>query len=129
MLQAKMSKSKAHIDARCAVQTSYIPPLLSSFHYHSDYFYYYLHYFKTGNSNLGEFSFIAENRPLEATPSTTSPQASAGHFRHQPSKFPIQALTQRKQQLHPDRLAGCMKAILHAWQDEHDSLSYQQSGQ
>jgi hypothetical protein len=46
--------------------------LLSLFHYYSNYFNYYLYYFKTGNGDLGEFSFIAEKRPLDASPSTTS---------------------------------------------------------
>ncbi len=63
MLQAAMSKSKVPTDARSAEQTELILLLLSLFQYDSNYFYYHLHYFKTGNSYLVEYLFIAEKNP------------------------------------------------------------------
>jgi hypothetical protein len=71
---------------------------------------------------------LQKKRPLGANHNTTV-TSGISHSSHQQSKSQIQALAQRKQQLHPDRLAGCIKAILHARLDEIDRLKYQQSGQ
>jgi hypothetical protein len=45
--------------------------LCQLFHYCSNYFHYYLHYFKTGNSNMGKYKFIAEQKQAGSNPYTT----------------------------------------------------------
>jgi hypothetical protein len=110
---------------------SYMLLLLALFHYYSDCFYCYC---------------IISKLPVETAVwvSVCSLQEKATcksqyHFKHQlatsgiiaastikvslanpKSPWPIQALTQWKQQRHLDRLSGCMEAILHKLQNKTD---------
>ena len=121
-------------EAAIAVWSAKTVPLLcyyfALYHYYCNYIYNYLHYYKTQSRNWGWNSMqITGQLHHSSRGNVVRSIQQQGRLNLGPPRCLLPQQGRHRPRCPLGTHDGCMKAIQHAWQDETDRPSYQQTGQ